>query len=390
MKEVVSNSDDMSGSNPTGWVIADKLNKASNAEKAKPTAKAAWAPNNDVDNSVNDKWGAVRAQDHSENKWGYVKAGDLDNDKTQASWESPQSRASTANSKGANNDKSAGSNWQTAANNWNTPTLTEAPAVSSNNSDWKLAGSDSNWGTSVSNEWAASSTATTNFTATAAPTNPTDAWGSFDNQQQNGGQASPNVNWDFNGTATTTTTTTYSNDQHIPSNKPSWLNSIPYKRPESQSSRFSNPHKQRYSEVPIDIPEPVNYRRDGRITPLKTAPPPPPENSLLISIKVELSESIKVMVDIRELDDPYKLAVDFGASNNINSPKVIEALTKLFTAQKELGLKKKNQRLQRRVQPKNYGNVYSNQSSPPTKFSTYSRPPPTAPSPAPFARKVYY
>lgn len=390
---MASDPDDLNDSSPTGWVIADKVSKASSPEKAKPAAKVAWASNNDSDDSAHDSWGPVKAQDHSENKWGYVKAGDPGKDETQPSWGSSQPQALTANHQGAASDKSNGNDWQTAANSWSTPTPTEAPAISSNSNDWGSVSKKSNWGTTASNEW----TATTNSTATTTPTptNTTDTWGSYNNQQQNGDWGSPNVNtaWGSNGAAATTTTTTcntLSNDQHIPSDKPSWLNSIPDKRPEPQSSRFSDPYKQRYSEVPIDIPEPVNYRRDGRITPLKTAPPPPPENSLLITIKVELSESIKVMVDIRELDDPYQLAVDFGTKNNINSPKVIEALTKLFTAQKELGLKKKNQRLQRRVQPKNYDNVYSNQSSHSTKFSTYSRPPSAAPSPTPFSRKVYY
>lgn len=390
---MASDPDDLNDSSLTGWVIADKVSKASSPEKAKPAAKVAWASNNDSDDSAHDSWGPVKAQDHSENKWGYVKAGDPGKDETQPSWGSSQPQALTANHQGAASDKSNGNDWQTAANSWSTPTPTEAPAISSNSNDWGSVSKTSNWGTTASNEW----TATTNSTATTTPTptNTTDTWGSYNNQQQNGDWGSPNVNtaWGSNGAAATTTTTTcntLSNDQHIPSDKPSWLNSIPDKRPEPQSSRFSDPYKQRYSEVPIDIPEPVNYRRDGRITPLKTAPPPPPENSLLITIKVELSESIKVMVDIRELDDPYQLAVDFGTKNNINSPKVIEALTKLFTAQKELGLKKKNQRLQRRVQPKNYDNVYSNQSSHSTKFSTYSRPPSAAPSPTPFSRKVYY
>ncbi|KAL9552927.1 hypothetical protein MBANPS3_003543 [Mucor bainieri] len=396
VKEVVSDPDDVNDNSPTGWVIADKFSKASNAERARPAAKVTWASNNDVDNSVNDNWGTVRTQDHSENKWGYVRAGDPGKDEAQPSWTSSQPQTLTTNHQGANGDKSSGSDWQAAANNWNTPMPAEAPASSSNGNDWGSANKEPKWGTTTSNDWTASSTATANSTATTTPTptNATGTWGSYNNQQQNGDWGASNVNtasnWGSNSTATTTTPNTYSNDQHIPSDKPSWLNSIPDKRPESQSSRFSDPYKQRYSEVPIDIPEPVNYRRDGRIAPLKTAPPPPPENSLLITIKVELSESIKVMVDIRELDDPYQLAVNFGTKNNVNSPKVIEALTKLFTAQKELGLKKKNQRLQRRVLPKNYDNVYSNQSSPNTKFSTYSRPPSAAPSPTPFTRKVYY
>lgn len=380
MKEVTSGPYDLDDNSSTGWAVTDKLSRSSNAEKTKPAAKVTWASNSNVDNSVNNNWGPVKTRDHSENKWGYVKAGDAGNDKTPplgTSWESSQSQASTTNNQVMSNDKSGRNGWQSSANN---------------NNDWGSVSNGSNLGTATnSNQWTKPSTTTTNSTANTVVANSTGAWGSFDNQQQNGDLGSPHVNAASNwgSTYTTAKSNTYSNNQHIPSDKPSWLNHIPDKRPESQSSRFSDPRKQRYSENPVDIPEPVNYRRDGRIAPLKTAPPPPPENSLLISIKVELSESIKVMVDIRELDDPYKLAVDFGVKNNVNSPKVIEALTKLFTAQKELGLKKKNQRLQRRVQPKNYDSVY-NQSSPSTKFSTYSRPPSAAPSPTSFARKVYY
>ncbi|CAO0790889.1 unnamed protein product [Mucor circinelloides] len=395
VKEVTSGPYDLDDNSPTGWAVADKLSRSSNTEKTKPAAKVTWASNSDVDNSVNDNWGPAKTRDHSENKWGYVKAGGTGNDKTlplDTSWESSQSQASTTNNQVMSNDKSGRNERQSSANSWNKFTPTEAPVISSNNNDWGSVSNGSNLGTATnSNQWTKPSTATTNSTANTAAANSTDAWGLFDNQQQNGDLASPHVNAASNwgSTYTTAQSNTYPNNQHIPSDKPSWLNHIPDKRPESQSSRFSDPRKQRYSENPVDIPEPVNYRRDGRIAPLKTAPPPPPENSLLISIKVELSESIKVMVDIRELDDPYKLAVDFGVKNNVNSPKVIEALTKLFTAQKELGLKKKNQRLQRRVQPKNYDSVY-NQSSPSTKFSTYSRPPSAAPSPTSFARKVYY
>ncbi|KAK4521514.1 protein transport protein gos1 [Mucor velutinosus] len=362
VKDVVPNPDGLNDSSPAGWVIADKSNKASNAEKTKPAAKVTWTSNKDEDISANNNRGTVKAQDRPENKWGHAKAGDPGKDERQPSWGSSQTQALTTSNQGADSAKSIGNDWQAAANNWITPTPTEAPTITSNNNDWISASKESNWETTTNNKWTASSTTTT--TTTKAPTNPTDAWGAYFNRQQNGDWTSPNANkasnWGSNRTATTTTTNTYPNDHHIPSDKPSWLNSIPDRLSESQSSRFSNPRKQRYSEVPIDIPEPVNYRRDGRITPLKTALPPPPENSLLITIKVELSESIKVMVDIRELDDPYKLAVDFGAKNNVNSPKVIEALTKLFAAQKELGLKKKNQRLRRRVQPKNYDNVYSN------------------------------
>jgi hypothetical protein len=179
------------------------------------------------------------------------------------------------------------------------------------------------------------------------------------------------------------------NNNNIPSDKPSWLNSIPDTqqprhspvklRPISNISRFSNPTKQRYSDShTIDVPKPVNYRKDVNPMPSATAPAPPPENNLLITINVELSVTVKIPVDIHELDDPLQLANEFGQKNNITAANVIIALTKLFSSQKEIALKKSQKKLQRRVPKYNnqsyeQSNVYTN-SSPTTtnRFSTYS------------------
>ena len=364
-----------------------------NHEKIKPAAAVTWGSSNGTENTVIDNWGSVENQGFKENKWGYAKAGETEKAEAliDSNWASNQPQSLSTNNQRANFDKSNKAEWQTITNDRQTPAPREAPASTSNNNDWGSVSKDNNWGAMKNNDWVSSNSTinTTNYKTNTSM----ESWGSTNGQNGNWGVDIANESSTTWGSTTTTTnitaTTTINNDQHIPSDKPSWLNSIPDKQ--SQSSRFSNPHKQRYSEVPIDIPEPVNYRSDGRITPLRTAPPPPPENSLLITIMVEMSDTIKVPVDIRELDDPYQLAVDFGAKNNVSSPKVIDALTKLFIGQKELGLKKKNQKLQRRVQPKNYDNVYnSNNQSSPSKFSTYSRPSSAAPSPAPFARKVYY
>lgn len=383
VKEVTSDQPVAQDDSPTEWTMSSKVNP----EKTKPAVSVTWGSSNETDNAAVDSWGSVKTQGFTENKWGYAKAGEAREAEapTDTNWASNQPQSLTPNGQWANFDKSNKTEWQSTTNNRQTPAPRDAPADTSNKNDWGSGSTDNNWGTTNNNNWASSSAATntTNYTTNAS----TESWGSTNGQSGNWGVDSANESSTTWGS--TTSTINNNSDQHIPSNKPSWLNSIPDKQ--SQSSRFSNPHKQRYSEVPIDIPEPVNYRRDGRITPLRTAPPPPPENSLLITIMVEMSDTIKVPVDIRELDNPYQLAVDFGTKNNVNSPKVIDALTKLFTGQKELGLKKKNQKLQRRVQPKNYDNVYnSNNQSSPSKYSTYSRPSSASSSPAPFARKVYY
>lgn len=180
------------------------------------------------------------------------------------------------------------------------------------------------------------------------------------------------------------------NNNTIPSSRPSWLSSIPTKESHQQQQyqgRFSNPSKQRYSDnAPVDS-RPSNYRSDQPPT-LTIAPPPPPENNLLVSINVELSDTLKVSVDIRELDEPRELAKKFGRENHIDAVHILEALQKLFTAQKEMALKKKQLKLQRRVYPNRYSqsrpnNVHTKQSYSSSSFVAPSSPPP-------FTRKVYY
>ncbi|KAG2197625.1 hypothetical protein INT47_006688 [Mucor saturninus] len=216
----------------------------------------------------------------------------------------------------------------------------------------------------------------------------TSDWGSFVKEQP---------------TATTNNNNNHNNNNTIPSSRPSWLTSIPTKDSHSSNnnsstttSRFSNPSRQRYSDnAPMDI-RPSNYRFDQTPPTLSTAPPPPPENSILVSINVELSDTLKVMVDIRELDEPAQLAKTFGQENNIHAVNILEALTKLFTAQKETALKKKQFKLQRRVYPSqqhhqhNQQRRYAHEPNVYTK-SAYQQPyvaPPS--SPPPFTRKVYY
>lgn len=175
-----------------------------------------------------------------------------------------------------------------------------------------------------------------------------------------------------------------------PSSRPSWLTSIPAKESTATTSRFSNPSKQRYSDnAPMDI-RPSNYRLDQATPTLTTAPPPPPENNILITINVELSVSLKVSVDIRELDEPSQLAKEFGQENNIHAENVLAALTKLFTSQKETALKKKQLKLQRRVYPSQNKPRYYPQSNVYTKSSFNQQYVPPQTSPPPFARKVYY
>lgn len=203
------------------------------------------------------------------------------------------------------------------------------------------------------------------------------------------------------------------NHNAIPSTRPSWLNTIPtrddsqpiqqqhhHQQHQQQSSRFSNPSKQRYSDnAPIDLPKPTNYRLDQSIMTLNTAPPPPPENKILITINVELSDDIKVAVDIRELDEPLQLAKTFGKDNNIQSENIINALTKLFTAQKETAIRKNQFKLQKRVFSSQSNTRYSPQSNVYTKShfqqqyqkqhqqQQYVNP---QTSPPPFTRKAYY
>lgn len=195
---------------------------------------------------------------------------------------------------------------------------------------------------------------------------------------------------------------------NIPPSKPSWMNSSSTSHdnynnspnPES-GGRFSNPSKQRYSgSLPMNLPRPLNYRpQSSQLAPLATAPPPPPENNLLVKINVELSDTLKISVDIHELDEPLQLAKTFAENNNIQNEKVVAALTQLFTKQKAAAVEKKKHKLQRKVpssysKPRYYNNNNNIQNNAYTNTSSYQYPsapatPATSPPP-PFTRKAYY
>lgn len=219
--------------------------------------------------------------------------------------------------------------------------------------------------------------------------------------------SSTTSSWMNTGSSTTKTTTTTTNDNdynNIPPSKPSWMKSpsTTYdsynSSPNAESgSRFSNPSKQRYSgSLPMNLPRPLNYRpQSSQLAPLATAPPPPPENNLLVKINVELSDTLKLSVDIHELDEPLQLAKTFAENNDIQNEKVVAALTQLFTKQKAAAVEKKKHKLQRKVPPSyskpryysnNQNNAYTNTSS----YQYPSAPSTSATSPPPFTRKAYY
>lgn len=370
VKEVTSDLHKNQDDSLNEWFVSSKMDKSAIYEKSKSTATVTWGSSAEADDAVNndDISRSVRA----ENKWGSARTESTTSKVNADAGRRPtQPQSTLSKTKKGVNIEISGKTDRPSTND----RQTSRPTIAAANNDWGSASNKNSWGVVDNNDWPISSIdSTAKWEVDDA--NGSTTWNSF---SASASVIPPNNN-------------NNNNNQHIPSDKPPWLNSIPDKQPpQSQFSRFSNPRKQRYSESPIDIPEPVNYRRDGRLTPLRTAPPPPPENSLLITIEIELSDNVKVPVEIRELDDPHQLATDFIAKNNITAPNVIGALTKLITTQKETSLKKKNQRLQRRVQPKNYDNVYNNN---PSKFSTYySRSSSTAPSSSSsssFTRKVYY
>ncbi|KAI8367045.1 hypothetical protein BD560DRAFT_447735 [Blakeslea trispora] len=242
--------------------------------------------------------------------------------------------------------------------------------------DWNNTSSENLWSTSTADAqdsgWNTPSESNANWSTDSSWNTSLDA---------HSGKAAKN-GWD-----TTSATDTQSDSNSIPSDRPSWLNTIPNQSSHNQRqssnsdrlSRFSNPSKQRYSDYSTsDLPKPANYQSDRRVVvPTQTAPPPPPKNTLLVTVNVELSDSVKVPVPIRELDEPSKLALEFGEKYNIQAASVIAALTKLFTSQKELAAKKKQQKLQRRVVNQNTYSpspAYSSQPAhtPPTSFSSYT------------------
>ncbi|KAI8994798.1 hypothetical protein BDB01DRAFT_831744 [Pilobolus umbonatus] len=228
--------------------------------------------------------------------------------------------------------------------------------------------------------------------------------------------------------------------QAIPT--PPWLNKIPdvqqsdNKNNSNNVHRFANRTMKKYSDIPIEVPKPVNYFPEQPIpVPKKTAQPPPPENSLLVKIYIQLSPTKKKLVNIHELDEPINIANKFASENGIDNPMTINAIAELCRSQKEKQIKLNNQKLKKKSyaqhgqqgvnertrysQPREYSEPnhrYSNEHTDPTnrysqprdyteplkKFSQskeytepynrYSQPkeyiePHT---PAPFTRNVYY
>ncbi|KAI9478606.1 MAG: hypothetical protein EXX96DRAFT_571535 [Benjaminiella poitrasii] len=247
----------------------------------------------------------------------------------------------------------------------------------------------SNGWISSKNDWNKNNSKKKNTTSKGDPFD-FDCWDGFDKNEttQNGWDTGELMPWGSEDTSTSNefvSRHSYKNNI-LPSQSDKHQNSIPkhynhHYQEENNKSRFSIRSKQRYSDVAtIDVPEPVNYRHDGRSPiPSEIAPPPPPENRHLITINVELSDTVKIPVQIKELDDPQKLATEFGKKNDINAPKIIEALTKLFASQKEMELKKRQRKLQKRVLPKPtpnpFNSYHNNVYNDPSFFSQYASSP---------------
>lgn len=186
--------------------------------------------------------------------------------------------------------------------------------------------------------------------------------------------------------------------------KPTWLVSPTEKddRDANGKLRFSKANKKKYSESKYsDMPKPMNYGRNKEIPiPSDIAPAPPPENAVLVTVNVELSATVSVPVAIKELDEPEKLAVEFAEKYNLQSDSVIQALQSLFKSQKEIALKSKYKRLQKKklyqTYPTNSHNCYpskypsnDNVHTKHTRFSSRTSFASTAEQ-VPFARKQYY
>ncbi|CAO3619799.1 unnamed protein product [Cunninghamella echinulata] len=114
----------------------------------------------------------------------------------------------------------------------------------------------------------------------------------------------------------------------------------------NQPTRFSNPSKNKYSSTEHS-PFPKNYyKKDGTSrpafieTPSKVALPPISYNPIVVSVHLELENNVKIPVNIHKLDDPVMLARQFGQSQNIDNPKIIQAITKLFTQQKDRAMQR--------------------------------------------------
>lgn len=176
---------------------------------------------------------------------------------------------------------------------------------------------------------------------------------------------------------------------------PVWLDPDQETEKANGKYQFSNPGKKKYSEFkPASITRPMNYSRDKEIPiPTQVAPAPPPENSVVVTIFVELNDTLKIPVKIRELDEPQQLAKEFAEENNVNTDSVIQALTKLFDTQKTAALKKKSQKLQRRAfQPSHNTKYYPKKSvhNNHTHNSSKDTFNAVTPQQVPFTRSQYY
>lgn len=188
----------------------------------------------------------------------------------------------------------------------------------------------------------------------------------------------------------------FSQDSSTDSMTPTWLEEQNSPKSNGRSYQFSNPTKKKYSDYKlVSVPKPMNYTRDKDIPiPTQIAPPPPPENAVLITIHVELSDTLKIPVKIRELDEPEQLAKEFAEKNNVNTETVIQALTKLFDSQKTFALRKTNRKLRRKY-PTSHNTerypaqeiVYNKHTHTSSKDSFHT---PISTQQAPFARSQYY
>ncbi|KAG1058036.1 hypothetical protein G6F43_000155 [Rhizopus delemar] len=188
----------------------------------------------------------------------------------------------------------------------------------------------------------------------------------------------------------------FSQDSSTDSMTPTWLEEQNSPKSNGRSYQFSNPTKKKYSDYRlVSVPKPMNYTRDKDIPiPTQIAPPPPPENAVLITIHVELSDTLKIPVKIRELDEPEQLAKEFAEKNNVNTETVVQALTKLFDSQKTFALKKANRKLRRKY-PTSHNTerypaqeiVYNKHTHTSSKDTFHT---PVSTQQAPFARSQYY
>ncbi|KAI9018560.1 hypothetical protein CLU79DRAFT_720754 [Phycomyces nitens] len=116
------------------------------------------------------------------------------------------------------------------------------------------------------------------------------------------------------------------------------------KTPESASSRFSNPNRQKYSRPAGSYaPVPSNYQlRQAPQPPLRVAAPSLADNPIIIKINVGLGSSNSAAVSIRLLDDPIALAERFIETHKITSSSALQLIVNLFTSQKEMAMKERS------------------------------------------------